>query len=132
MTLSKYLTFAPDVAEALAEGRPVVALESTIITHGMPWPQNVQTARAVEAEVRGAGAAPATLAVLEGKIHIGLTDDQLQALGQAKDVMKVSRADLAACVALGLTGATTVAAQAPTRAPSVVATSRSIPTRRLV
>ncbi|OZA17409.1 MAG: pseudouridine-5-phosphate glycosidase, partial [Rhodobacterales bacterium 17-64-5] len=104
------MTFAPDVARALTAGRPVVALESTIITHGMPWPQNVETARAVEAEVRAARAVPATLAVLQGRIHIGLTEDQLQALGQARDVMKVSRADLAACVALGRTGATTVAA----------------------
>ncbi len=110
MTLTAVLTFAPEVADAFATGRPVVALESTIITHGMPWPQNVETARAVEAEVRAAGAVPATLAILSGRIHIGLTDDQLQTLGQAKDVMKVSRADLAACVAMGRTGATTVAA----------------------
>jgi pseudouridine-5'-phosphate glycosidase len=110
MTLSQNLTFAPEVEAALREGRPVVALESTIITHGMPWPQNVETARAVEDAVRAAGATPATLAVLSGRIHIGLTDNELQSLGQARDVMKVSRADLAACVAMGRTGATTVAA----------------------
>ena len=104
------LTFTPEVSNALYEGRPVVALESTIITHGMPWPQNVETARAVEAAVREAGAVPATIAIMNGHIHVGLDDATLEALGQAKDVMKVSRADLAACLSLGRTGATTVAA----------------------
>ena len=104
------LTFTPEVSNALYEGRPVVALESTIITHGMPWPQNVETARAVEAAVREAGAVPATIAIMNGQIHVGLDDATLEALGQAKDVMKVSRADLAACLSLGRTGATTVAA----------------------
>jgi len=93
-----------------AQGRPIVALESTIITHGMPFPQNVAAARAVEAEVRKAGAIPATIAVMGGEILIGLNDQELDALGQAKDVMKLSRADLAACLAMGKTGATTVAA----------------------
>ncbi|MBI1172298.1 pseudouridine-5-phosphate glycosidase [bacterium] len=111
MTLTaELLSFSPEVAAARAEGRPIVALESTIITHGMPWPQNVETARAVEAEIRGAGAVPATIAVMAGRIHIGLDAAQLEALGQARDVMKLSRADLAACLALGRTGATTVAA----------------------
>lgn len=95
---------------ARANGRPIVALESTIITHGMPFPQNVQAARAVEAEVRKHGAIPATIAVMGGKILIGLNDQELDALGQAQDVMKLSRADLAACLAMGKTGATTVAA----------------------
>ena len=104
------LAFTPEVSNALYEGRPVVALESTIITHGMPWPQNVETARAVEAAVRAAGAVPATIAIMNGQIHVGLDDTTLEALGQAKDVMKVSRADLAACLSLGRTGATTVAA----------------------
>ena len=104
------LTFSPEVAQARADGAALVALESTIITHGMPWPQNVETARAVEAEVRGAGAVPATIAVMGGRIHIGLTGAELDALGQAKDVAKLSRADLAACVATGGVGATTVAA----------------------
>ena len=104
------LAFTPEVSNALYEGRPVVALESTIITHGMPWPQNVETARAVEAAVRAAGAVPATIAIMNGQIHVGLDDATLEALGQAKDVMKVSRADLAACLSLGRTGATTVAA----------------------
>ena len=105
-----FLTFTPAVAAALAEGRPVVALESTIITPGMPYPQNVETARAIEAEMRRAGAEPATIAIMGGRIHIGLTDADLDALGQARDVLKLSRADLAACLASGRTGATTVAA----------------------
>ncbi|MCB1398364.1 MAG: pseudouridine-5'-phosphate glycosidase [Rhodobacter sp.] len=104
------LVYSPEVEAARAAGQPLVALESTIITHGMPWPQNAETARAVEAEVRAAGAVPATIAVLQGVIHIGLTDTQLNALAQAQDVMKLSRADLAACVATGRSGATTVAA----------------------
>ncbi|ESW61097.1 MAG: pseudouridine-5'-phosphate glycosidase [Rhodobacter sp. CACIA14H1] len=104
------LTFAPDVAQALKDGAPVVALESTIITHGMPFPQNVETARRVEAEVWAHGAVPATMAVMGGRIHVGLTEAELDSLGQAKGVAKLSRADLAACVASGGTGATTVAA----------------------
>ncbi|MBU3259808.1 pseudouridine-5'-phosphate glycosidase [Roseovarius sp. PS-C2] len=104
------LHIAPDVARALDAGAPVVALESTIITHGMPWPQNIETARIVERTVRDAGATPATIAVLEGHLHIGLTDAQLTALAQARGTAKLSRADLAACMASGGTGATTVAA----------------------
>ncbi len=104
------LIFSPEVAKARANAAPVVALESTIITHGMPWPQNVETARMVEAEIRAAGAVPATIAVLNGHLHIGLTEAELNALGQATDVAKLSRADLAACIATGGTGATTVAA----------------------
>ena len=104
------LKFTPEVALALAQGRPVVALESTIITHGMPYPQNVETARLVEAEIRAHGATPATIAVMDGHIHIGLTAEALVTLGQAQNVMKLSRADLAACLALKQTGATTVAA----------------------
>lgn len=104
------LVYTPEVRAALDAGRAVVALESTIITHGMPYPQNVQAARAVEAEVRAAGAVPATIAVMDGAIHIGLDDATLTALGQAQHVMKLSRADLAACIALGRMGATTVAA----------------------
>jgi pseudouridine-5'-phosphate glycosidase len=104
------IQYSPEVAEARAEGRPLVALESTIITHGMPFPQNVETARRVEAEIRAHGAVPATIAVLEGRLHVGLTDDQLDRLGQARDVAKLSRADFAACLARGGDGATTVAA----------------------
>jgi pseudouridine-5'-phosphate glycosidase len=101
---------SPDVTAALATGAPVVALESTIITHGMPFPQNLETARQVEEDVRTAGATPATIAVVDGTLNIGLTEPQLEALAQAKDVAKLSRADLAVCMATGGTGATTVAA----------------------
>jgi pseudouridine-5'-phosphate glycosidase len=104
------LVFSPAIDAARRAGRPLVALESTIITHGMPWPQNVATARRVEETVRAAGAEPATIAVLAGRIHIGLTPAELDTLGQARDVLKLSRADLAVCVASGRTGATTVAA----------------------
>ena len=104
------LKFTPEVAAALAGNHPVVALESTIITHGMPYPQNVDTARLVEAEIRAHGATPATIAVMNGQIHIGLSPEDLITLGQAQNVMKLSRADLAACLATGQTGATTVAA----------------------
>ena len=104
------LAYAPEVADARAEGRPIVALESTIITHGMPFPQNLETARLVEATVRDAGATPATIAVMGGQLHIGLSKDKLAALAETKDAMKLSRADLAACLASGRTGATTVAA----------------------
>ena len=104
------LAVSPEIAKARATGTPIVALESTIITHGMPFPQNVETARLVEAEVRQAGAMPATIAILDGHVCVGLTDRQLDGLGQAQDVAKLSRADLAACIATKGTGATTVAA----------------------
>ncbi|SFR49761.1 pseudouridine-5'-phosphate glycosidase [Litoreibacter janthinus] len=104
------LHYAPEVEAAKAAGRPIVALESTIITHGMPYPQNVETARLVEQTIRDNGAVPATIAVLSGQLHIGLTEAQLDTLGQAKDVAKLSCADIAACIATGGTGATTVAA----------------------
>lgn len=101
---------SPRVAAALAENRPVVALESTIITHGMPYPQNVETARSVEDLVRSEGAEPATIAVLEGVLRIGLEDVEIEALAKATSVMKLSRADLAFAMATGRTGSTTVAA----------------------
>jgi pseudouridine-5'-phosphate glycosidase len=107
---SRFLDIAPSVQSALARGEAVVALESTIITHGMPHPQNVATAREVEAVVRENGAVPATIAIIEGRIKIGLSDDELDWLGTAKDVMKLSRADLPYAVASGRHGATTVAA----------------------
>lgn len=110
MTLSELLVFSPEVTVARAQGQAIVALESTIITHGMPFPQNVETARKVESTVRDAGAVPATIAIMGGRIHIGLTPTELDSLGQAQGVMKLSRADLAACLASGATGATTVAA----------------------
>lgn len=104
------ILYSAEVAEARATGGAIVALESTIITHGMPYPQNVETARIVEADIRALGATPATIAVLDGALCIGLSEDQLSALGQAQDVAKLSRADIAACMARGGTGATTVAA----------------------
>ena len=104
------LTFSAEVAAARSHGTPLVALESTIITHGMPYPQNIDTALRVEAAVRAAGAVPATIAVMAGRIHVGLSAAELEGLAQAKGVMKLSRADLAACLATGRTGATTVAA----------------------
>ena len=100
----------PDVAQALDQGTPVVALESTIITHGMPWPQNYDMAQQVETVIRDNGACPATIAVLNGVIKIGLSDADLRALAQTPDARKLSRADLAVCVVQAATGATTVAA----------------------
>ncbi len=103
-------TLSPEVAEAQTTGKPIVALESTIITHGMPYPQNIEVAHKVEATVRANGAIPATIAILNGTLHIGLTEAQLNTLAQAKNVMKVSRADMPVCMATGRNGATTVAA----------------------
>ncbi len=108
--LDDLIEFSPEVAAARVAGTPLVALESTIISHGMPWPQNVQTARDVEAIIRAEGAAPATIAVLAGKIRIGLSDDELDLLGRSPDAMKLSRRDLAYGLSSGKPGATTVAA----------------------
>lgn len=99
-----------EVKTALATNRPVVALESTIITHGMPWPDNLATAQAVEETVRKNGATPATIAVLNGRVRIGLETSEIEQLAQAKDVMKLSRADFAYAISAGKTGSTTVAA----------------------
>ncbi|QAX29544.1 pseudouridine-5'-phosphate glycosidase [Leisingera sp. NJS204] len=99
-----------EVQAAKAAGQAIVALESTIITHGMPYPQNVEVAAQVEQDIRDGGAVPATMAVIKGVLHVGLEPDQLQALGQAQGVAKISRADMPACIATGGTGATTVAA----------------------
>ncbi|WP_425046333.1 pseudouridine-5'-phosphate glycosidase [Primorskyibacter sp. S87] len=104
------LQLSSEVRAARDAGQAVVALESTIITHGMPHPQNVEVARQVEQDIRDAGAIPATIAILEGRLHIGLEDHELEQLGQAQGVAKLSRADLAACLAAGGTGSTTVAA----------------------
>jgi pseudouridine-5'-phosphate glycosidase len=108
--MQQRLRILPDVAEALAAGRPVVALESTIITHGMPAPRNQETARQVEADVRAAGALPATIAILDGVIRVGLEAEELERLAGEKAVAKVSRADLPAVLAAGGAGSTTVAA----------------------
>jgi pseudouridine-5'-phosphate glycosidase len=110
MTARPHLAIAPEVADALAAHRPVVALESTIITHGMPWPENAVTARAVEAEVRTAGATPATIAILDGKLRVGLTASEVEQLGRDTTVAKASRRDIAAFLASGQAGGTTVAA----------------------
>ena len=109
--MNALLDLHPDVAAALAAGAPVVALESTIISHGMPWPQNAETALAVEAEVRAAGAVPATIAVIDGRLKAGLSREQIDQLGRAGHrAVKASRRDLPVLVAQRRTGATTVAA----------------------
>jgi pseudouridine-5'-phosphate glycosidase len=110
MNMQNFLQFSPEVEAARAAGKPIVALESTIISHGMPYPQNVQTAREVESVIRDAGAVPATIAIIDGRICVGLSNEQLELLGQSKDAMKVSRRDLAYVLATGKLGATTVAA----------------------
>jgi pseudouridine-5'-phosphate glycosidase len=108
--MHSFLLLSPEVAAARNAGLPIVALESTIISHGMPYPQNVQTARKVEQIIRDAGAVPATIAIMDGKICIGLSEDQLETLGTAPDAIKVSRRDLAYVLSQRLLGATTVAA----------------------
>ncbi|WP_108124373.1 pseudouridine-5'-phosphate glycosidase [Saccharospirillum mangrovi] len=109
--MNSYLDISPEVAAALAEGRPVVALESTIISHGMPWPQNYETARQVEQIIRDAGAVPATIAILDGRLKAGLSDAEIQVLAKAgQDVAKCSRRDLPYVIARRQHGATTVAA----------------------
>lgn len=102
--------FSREVADAKARGAAIVALESTIITHGMPYPGNLEMAKSVEAIIRDAGAVPATIAVIDGTLHIGLEADQLETLAQTKGAMKLSRADFAFAIAERRTGATTVAA----------------------
>ncbi|SPE42207.1 conserved hypothetical protein [Candidatus Sulfopaludibacter sp. SbA3] len=104
------LQIAGEVRDALAEHRPVVALETTIVTHGMPYPENVATARSLESEIRTLGAVPATIAVLGGAIRVGLSESELDSLATARDVLKLSRNDLAYALATGKPGATTVAA----------------------
>lgn len=104
------IVLSDEVAAAKADGKPLVALETTIVTHGMPYPDNIATARAVEDIVRENGAVPATIAIMDGKIRVGLTADELERLAGLKDVLKVSRADLAFALATGRPGATTVAA----------------------
>ena len=108
-TASHSLIIAPEVASALASRKPVVALESTLITHGLAYPRNVQTAFEIEQAVRDCGAVPATIAVLQGRMTIGLTANQIQDLGQNKTARKCSVRDLGIVVGLGLDGSTTVA-----------------------
>lgn len=108
--LEKYLDIKKDVYDALRNDEPVVALESTIISHGMPYPQNVETALNVEKIIKEKGAVPATIGIIKGRIKVGLTEDEIEYLGKAKNVVKASRRDLPFIVSKGLDGATTVAA----------------------
>jgi pseudouridine-5'-phosphate glycosidase len=111
MSESSFVT-SPEVAQALAHGKPIVALESTIISHGLPRPSNLTVAREVEEIVRSRGAVPATIALLDGTVHIGLTDDQLVDIANRDDIAKASSRDLAIIAATGKSAATTVAATA--------------------
>ena len=104
------LRIAEEVKDALGARRAVVALETTIVTHGMPYPENVATARSLEREIRAGGAVPATIAVMEGEIRVGLSDAELERLATTKKVLKLSRNDLAYALATRQAGATTVAA----------------------
>lgn len=107
--MNKYLDIRPDVEEAIKEGKPVVALESTIISHGMPYPQNVETALLVEKVIRDAGCIPATIAIIKGRLKAGLTEDEIEYLGKnGTNVTKASRRDIPVLVSKGLDGATTV------------------------
>jgi pseudouridine-5'-phosphate glycosidase len=107
--MHKAVVLSDEVRDALEHKRPIVALETTILSHGMPYPQNVETARAVEEIVRAEGAVPATIAVLGGRIRAGLTQQELEYYGTAKNILKLSRADIAYALATGADGATTVA-----------------------
>ena len=108
--MEQYLSYSQEVLEAKEKGLPIVALESTIISHGMPYPQNVQTAREVEQIIRDGGAVPATIALIDGKIKIGLSDEELEMFGNAEGVAKASRRDMGYLLATKKIGATTVAA----------------------
>ncbi len=107
--LEKYLHIHPEVKKALSEGQPVVALESTIISHGMPYPKNVEMAKTVSKIIRENGAIPATIAIIDGVLKVGLTTEEIEFLGTSKDVVKASRRDLPFIIAKKLNGATTVA-----------------------
>jgi len=107
--LNQYLEINPEVKKALEKGNAVVALESTIISHGMPYPRNVETALNVEKIVRENGAVPATIAIMNGKLKVGLTRDEVESLGKSHDVVKTSRRDIPFILSKGLDGATTVA-----------------------
>src|SRR6266702_5612112 len=107
--LSPYLKLSEEVQSALQQQRPIVALESTVIAHGLPYPANVEVAQAMEVAIRNEGSIPATVVIHNGKIVIGLDRDEVERLGTAQDVLKVSRRDLAVALATGQLGATTVA-----------------------
>ncbi len=106
---SSILHIQDEIRDALDTGKPVVALETTIVSHGMPYPENIETARLLERTIRDEGAVPATIAILDGIIHIGIDDEQLEFLGTSKDIVKASRRDLPAVFAKKLHAATTVA-----------------------
>ena len=108
--MREFLKIAPEVARALSEGRPVVALESTVIAHGLPQPQNLQTAQRLEEIVRNSGAVPATIAIIGGKLMVGLSDAELHLLAERTDIRKISTRDIPIAVSQGWDGATTVAA----------------------
>ncbi|PIC78350.1 pseudouridine-5-phosphate glycosidase [Sporosarcina sp. P19] len=108
--MRRYVSYSEEVKEAMKYGKPLVALESTIITYGMPYPENVKAAREVQQIVRDHGAVPATIAIMDGKIKIGLTDDELERFGDSKGVIKASRRDISYLIATKKPGATTVAA----------------------
>ncbi len=110
MKITDRLVFNAEVKDGLACKRPIVALESTIISHGMPYPQNIETAKMLENTVRENGGVPATIAILDGKIRIGITEKELERLGTAKDIKKASRRDLPSIIAMRQNAATTVAA----------------------
>lgn len=107
--MTNVISYSKEVQEALDQKKPIVALESTIISHGMPYPQNVETARVVEQIIRDNGAVPATIAIMDGQIKIGLSDEELEMLGNAEGVAKVSRRDIGQLIATKKIGATTVA-----------------------
>lgn len=109
MNLKDYLSITPEIDEAIKAGKPVVALESTILSHGMPYPENLEFAHKVEEIVRGKGAIPATTAIIGGKLKVGLNAEELEIMCKAEDVGKVSRRDVAVYIATNKTGATTVA-----------------------
>ncbi|MBQ1383031.1 MAG: pseudouridine-5'-phosphate glycosidase, partial [Solobacterium sp.] len=109
MNIEKYLDVQPEIAAAIADGRPVVALESTILSHGMPYPENMEFAHKAEQIIRAEGAVPATTAIIGGKLKVGLTPEELDLMCNPVDIGKVSRRDVAVYLAVGKTGATTVA-----------------------
>jgi pseudouridine-5'-phosphate glycosidase len=115
--MTGFLKIEPGLRQALEEGAPVVALESTVIAHGLPYPANLETARSMEEVVRAQGAYPATIAILDGVLRVGLGDADLEHLATARGIRKVSRRDLPVAVARGEDGATTVAATATPSLP---------------
>src|SRR5689334_24606413 len=105
--MREFLKIAPEVAQAIRDGRPMVALESTVIAHGLPRPQNLETAHRLQEVVREAGAVPATIAIIGGKLTVGLTDDEMALLAERSDIRKISTRDIPVAVAQGWDGATT-------------------------